>query len=105
MVTDNISQKASERVWQLTTAALFALGGIWLQNQFNMMTALQAQVIDIRKEQNQTVKDMDQRYVPMHTLNRIWSDNNARMTAIESKIDRLLLEFNHKDGPNRAAPH
>jgi hypothetical protein len=90
MVTDNISSQTSARLWQLMTAALFALGGIWLQNQFNMMTELQSQIIDIRKEQASSVREMDERYVPMRELNRIWSDNNSRMLNIENKLDRLI---------------
>ena len=86
MVTDKISAQTSERLWQFLSAALFALGGIWLQNQFNMMQELQAQIIDLRKDQSVIIKDMDGRYVS----NSLWSTTVNRMNSIEMKLDRLL---------------
>lgn len=80
------------------SAALFALGGIWLQNQFNMMRELQTQIIDIRKEQTAIIKELDSRYVSAP----LWNTTVQRLNNLEIKIDRLLEV---KNGNNRPHTH
>lgn len=98
MVTDNISKQTSERLWQFLSAALFALGSIWLQNQFNMMQELQTQIIDLRKEQTVIAKELDSRYVS----SPLWNTTVQRLNNLEIKIDRLL---ENQNGNGRSHTH
>lgn len=103
MVTDNISQQTSTRLWALMSAALFALGGIWLQNQYNTQQAQAEQMIALQRQQNEMMKYVNERYVDKDYFNSIGADQRHRMNVIEGKLDRLI-EMNSGNGSRITTP-
>ena len=101
MVTDNLTQQTSTRLWALMSAALFALGGIWLQNQYNAQQSQAEQMLQLQRQQNELLRYIDERYVERDMLGQISTENNRRMTIIEQKLDKLI-ELNN--GRNHVAP-
>lgn len=85
------------------SAALFALGGIWLQNQYNAQQSQAEQMLTLQRQQNEMLRYISERYVERDMLGQITSENNRRMNVIENKLDRLI-ELSNGNGNSHIAP-
>lgn len=85
------------------SAALFALGGIWLQNQWQSQQDQAQQMLTLQKQQNDMLRYISERYVERDMLSQINSEQNRRMNVIEGKLDRLI-ELSNGNGNRHIAP-
>ena len=81
---ENIQSSMNEkRLWNIIMAACFALGGWWLQNQYDTTLELQKQFYAYQQF-------VDTHYVEKEFLAQVTNERERRLTSIETKLDTLL---------------
>jgi hypothetical protein len=82
---DQTASKTELRLWNVVIAACMALGGWWLQNQYDTMLRLAEQLQEYRIF-------VDTQYVEKEFLDHINGNLERRLDRIETKIDALKPE-------------
>lgn len=85
------------------SAALFALGGIWLQNQYNAQQSQADQMLNLQRQQNEILRYIDERYVERDMFKQMSAESSRRMGVIERKLD-MLIELSNGNGNKHIAP-
>ena len=85
------------RLWNILIAACLALGGIWLQNQYDTVLRLQSQMAAFSLHVQSV-------YVGKELLNQITIDQTRRFDSIERKLDIIVhsvdgMQIRTPDGP------
>ena len=96
------SSRNEMRLWNILIAACLALGGIWLQNQYDTVLRLQAQIAAFSLHVQGT-------YVNKELLNQITGDQTRRFDSIERKLDVILHRVerppsNYQYAPEKFSP-
>jgi hypothetical protein len=71
------------RMWTIVMGVAMALGGVWLQNQYQTVLRVQEQMTEF-------ARFVDAEYVDRKYLERVQTDTERRLNSIEGKIDHLL---------------
>lgn len=79
---DQTATKTELRLWNVVIAACMALGGWWLQNQYDTTLRIAEQLADYQRF-------VDQQYVEKEFLQNINGNVERRLDRIEQKIDAL----------------
>lgn len=87
--------KLEQRMWTLIVGVALALGGIWLQNQYDTTLRLQEQL-------SQFMTHVDDKYVEDKMFQTHSKGINSRLDRIEDKIDKISdrITEEHKVQPN-----
>lgn len=96
--------RTEQRLWNLLLAACLALGGWWLQNQYDTILAVQSQIVESNKALIDFGKFVDEQYVEKEFYKEVTSQQYRRFDSIDKKLDKVFdrLEINHShDGPRR----
>lgn len=78
-----------QRIIAMMFAILMAVGGWWLQNQWEVTMETQRQISDL-------LKHTDSKYVQKEFLREITEDQRDRLLRVENKIDALLRQSGSK---------
>lgn len=79
---DQTASKTELRLWNMVIAACMALGGWWLQNQYDTTLRIAEQLTEYQRF-------VDSQYVEKEFLDNISGNVERRLDRIEQKIDAL----------------
>jgi len=82
MADEQVASKTELRLWNIVIAACMALGGWWLQNQYDTTLRIAEELTDFQRY-------VDTQYVEKEFLSSINGNMERRLDRIEGKIDAL----------------
>lgn len=82
----DLPSKTEQRLWNLLIAACLALGGWWLQNQYDTTLRLQQDLA-------QYMRFVDAQYVEKEMLKTLDAERQRQLIKIETKLDRIYEEM------------
>ena len=84
--------KLEQRMWTVVIGLAMALGGIWLQNQYQTTLRLQDQLAAY-------MQFVDDKYIEVFQFEHHANVLDKRLDRIEDKLDRLITD-NKKESPH-----
>jgi len=96
MVEEIKNAVLDDRLFKLVAGALFALGGWWLQNQYEATLRTQEQI-------SQIIEHVDKQYVDKEMLQQHMKEHDRRLDDVYREIDRLE-ERNYPNYGKRISP-
>ena len=97
MVEEIKKAALDDRLFKLVAGAMFALGGWWLQNQYEATLATQAQISEV-------MKHVDKQYVDKEFLEQHMGEHNRRLEDVYREIDKLQKDIERNTHRERISP-